>query len=94
MPPANSKAPQEGLFCGHLLQQKGRYLLGMSPRGADEDVVVQAKPIAYDAYVVPIDRFYAAIEDSIVVDAETLTRLSATCTARLGSMARRTAISS
>lgn len=70
----------------------GRYLLGMCPGGLDEDVVVQVQPVEADALVLPIGRFPDVIEDSVLVDAETLTRLAATCTSRLGRMAQRAAI--
>lgn len=70
----------------------GRYLLGMCPGGLDEDVVVQVQPVEPDALVLPIGRFPDVIEDSVLVDAETLTRLAATCTSRLGRMAQRAAI--
>lgn len=65
--------------------QADRYMLSfdVNTRG----LVPQAKKIDSNAYVMPMDRFYDAIETSMSVDPAVLARLAATCTNRLGSMA-------
>lgn len=57
--------------------------------GRGEEIVVRANQIEQNACVLPIDRFYSAIEDSFVVDAQTLTQLASVCMKRLGNMAAR-----
>lgn len=79
----------KGIMSSNADWRNSRYLLGMSPGGPDEDVVVQLQPIAYDACIVSIDRFHTVIEDTVVVEAETLTRLASTCMTRLSRMAQR-----
>lgn len=86
------RAVFKGVMSGNADWRHGRYLLSMCPGGLDEDVMVQVHPVEADAYVLPVDRFRNAIDDSVLVDAETLTQLAATCTARLGRMASRAAL--
>ena len=59
---------------------------------AEEGTVARVKPVDRSAYVLPLDRFHSAVEGSICVDAQTLTQLASTCTARLGRMAARNAV--
>ncbi|MDH1700315.1 BRO-N domain-containing protein [Comamonas terrigena] len=70
--------------------QHNRYMLSFNA-SAPEGPTVRAKAIERNACVLPITRFYAAVEDSITVDAQTLMQLVSTCTARLGHMAARNA---
>lgn len=67
--------------------QADRFMLSfdVNTRG----LVPQAKKIDSNAYVMPMDRFYDAIETSMSVDPAVLARLAATCANRLGSMAGR-----
>lgn len=71
--------------------QHNRYMLSFNPSTL-EGPAVRAKAIERNACVLPISRFHDAIEESITVDAETLTQLASTCTARLGRMAARNAV--
>ncbi len=71
--------------------QHNRYMLSFNT-GMREGPAVCAKAIERNACVLPISRFHDAIEESITVDAETLTQLASTCTARLGRMAARNAV--
>lgn len=71
--------------------QHNRYMLSFNP-STFEGPAVRAKAIERNACVLPISRFHDAIEESITVDAETLTQLASTCTARLGRMAARNAV--
>ncbi|WP_054076119.1 phage antirepressor N-terminal domain-containing protein [Comamonas testosteroni] len=80
----------KGIMSGNADWRHGRYLLGMLAGGPDEDVGVELQSVAPDACVVPISRFHKVLEDTILVDAQTLTRLASVCTARLGRMAQRT----
>ena len=59
---------------------------------AEEGTITLVKPMMRKAYVMPIDRFHCAFEDSLAVDVQTLTQLASTCTARLGRMAARNAV--
>jgi hypothetical protein len=67
--------------------QADRFMLSfdVNTRG----LVAQAKKIDSNAYVMPMDRFYDAIETSMSVEPAVLARLAATCANRLGSMAGR-----
>jgi Rha family phage regulatory protein len=71
--------------------QHNRYMLSFAT-STFEGPTVRAKAIERNACVLPISRFHDAIEESITVDAETLTQLASTCTARLGRMAARNAV--
>ncbi len=71
--------------------QHNRYMLGFDAT-APEGPTARARAIERNACVLPITRFYAAVEDSINVDAQTLMQLVSTCTARLGHMAARNAV--
>ncbi|MBD9402112.1 Rha family transcriptional regulator [Comamonas sp. CMM02] len=66
--------------------QLNRYMLRFDAT-ADEGAVARR-----NAYVMPIERFHSAIEDSMMVDAQTLTQLASTCTTRLGRMAARNTV--
>ncbi|WP_284335452.1 Rha family transcriptional regulator [Comamonas sp. NoAH] len=68
-----------------------RYMLGFDAN-PETTAVACVKPIESNAYVLPMERFHSAIEDSICIDAQTLTQLASTCTARLGRMAARNAV--
>lgn len=68
--------------------QLNRYMLSFDVT-AQEGTVARVKPIERNACVLPLSRFHDAIEDSITVDASTLTRLISVCTERLGRMAQR-----
>lgn len=59
---------------------------------AEDGAVARVKPVDRNAYVMPIERFHSAIDDSMVVDAHTLTQLASTCTTRLGRMAARNTV--
>lgn len=69
--------------------QLNRYMLSFDVE--QEGTVARTRQIERNACVLPISRFHDAIEDSITVDADTLTRLASVCTARLGRMAQRAA---
>ncbi|MDH0901406.1 Bro-N domain-containing protein [Comamonas aquatica] len=71
--------------------QLNRYMLRFDVT-AEEGTVARVKAVDRNAYVLPLDRFHSAVEDSICVDAQTLTQLASTCTARLGRMAARNAV--
>jgi Rha family phage regulatory protein len=71
--------------------QHNRYMLSFNTSTL-EGPTARAKAIDRNACVLPISRFHDAIEESITVDAETLTQLASTCTARLGRMAARNAV--
>ena len=71
--------------------QLNRYMLRFDVT-AEEGAVARVKPVDRNAYVMPIDRFHCAIEDSLAVDVQTLTQLASTCTARLGRMAARNVV--
>lgn len=71
--------------------QLNRYMLRFDVT-AEEGTVARVKPVDRNAYVMPIDRFHCAIEDSLAVDVQTLTQLAFTCTARLGRMAARNVV--
>ncbi|MDI9855177.1 BRO family protein [Comamonas sp. 17RB] len=71
--------------------QHNRYMLSFDA-SAPEGPTARARAIERNACVLPITRFYAAVEDSITVDAQTLMQLVSTCTARLGHMAARNAV--
>ena len=71
--------------------QLNRYMLRFDIT-AEEGTVARVKPVDRNAYVMPIERFHSAIEDSMTVDAHTLTQLASTCTTRLGRMAARNAV--
>ena len=71
--------------------QLNRYMLRFDAT-AEEGTVARVKPVDRNAYVMPIDRFHCAIEDSLAVDVQTLTQLASTCTARLGRMAARNVV--
>lgn len=71
--------------------QLNRYMLRFDAT-ADEGAVARVKPVDRNAYVMPIERFHSAIDDSMMVDAQTLTQLASTCTTRLGRMAARNAV--
>lgn len=72
--------------------QADRFMLSfdVNTRG----LVAQAKKIDSNAYVMPMDRFYDAIETSMSVEPAVLARLAATCANRLGSMAGRLPVAS
>ncbi|WP_082001513.1 KilA-N domain-containing protein [Delftia sp. ZNC0008] len=72
--------------------QADRFMLSfdVNTRG----LVPQAKKIDSNAYVIPMDRFYDAIETSMSVEPAVLARLAATCANRLGSMAGRLSVAS
>lgn len=82
-----------GVMASNSDWKHSRFLLDVDACSQDGCIAAQAKKIESDAFVLPIGRFYAAIEDSIAVDAQALTRLVTACTARLGRMAQRAAIS-
>lgn len=71
--------------------QHNRYMLSFDST-APEGPTARARAIERNACVLPITRFHAAVEDSITVDAQTLMQLVSTCTARLGHMAARNAV--
>lgn len=71
--------------------QLNRYMLRFDAT-AEDGAVARVKPVDRNAYVMPIERFHSAIEDSMMVDAQTLTQLASTCTTRLGRMAARNAV--
>ena len=71
--------------------QLNRYMLRFDAT-AEEGTVARVKPVDRNAYVMPIDRFHCAIEDSLAVDVQTLTQLASTRTARLGRMAARNVV--
>ena len=71
--------------------QLNRYMLRFDAT-AEDGAVARVKPVDRNAYVMPIERFHSAIDDSMVVDAQTLTQLASTCTTRLGRMAARNAV--
>ncbi len=71
--------------------QHNRYMLSFDAT-APGGTTARTKPIERNACALPITRFYAAVEDSITVDAQTLMQLVSTCTARLGHMAARNAV--
>lgn len=71
--------------------QLNRYMLRFDS-SAEDGTIARIKPVDRNAYVMPIDRFHCAIEDSLAVDVQTLTQLASTCTARLGRMAARNAV--
>lgn len=71
--------------------QLNRYMLRFDVT-AEDGTVARVKAVDRNAYVLPLDRFHSAVEDSICVDAQTLTQLASTCTARLGRMAARNAV--
>lgn len=71
--------------------QFNRYMLRFDA-SAEDGSIARIKPVDRDAYVMPIERFHIAIEDSLGIDAHTLTQLASTCTARLGRMAARNAV--
>lgn len=82
------RAVFKGIMSSNADWRHGRYLLGMLAGGPDEDVGVELQSVASDACVVPISRFHEVVEDTVQVDAQTLTRLASVCTARLGRMAQ------
>lgn len=71
--------------------QLNRYMLRFDVT-AEDGTVARVKAVDRNAYVLPLDRFHSAVEDSICVDAQTLTQLASTCTARLGRMAARNVV--
>nr|WP_314711368.1 Rha family transcriptional regulator [uncultured Comamonas sp.] len=71
--------------------QLNRYMLRFDAT-AEDGAVARVKPVDRNAYVMPIERFHSAIDDSMCVDAQTLTQLASTCTTRLGRMAARNAV--
>lgn len=71
--------------------QLNRYMLRFDAT-AEDGAVARVKPVDRNAYVMPIERFHSAIDDSMMVDAQTLTQLASTCTTRLGRMAARNAV--
>lgn len=71
--------------------QLNRYMLRFDAT-AEDGALARVKPVDRNAYVMPIERFHSAIDDSMVVDAHTLTQLASTCTTRLGRMAARNAL--
>lgn len=71
--------------------QLNRYMLRFDAT-AEDGAVARVKPVDRNAYVMPVERFHSAIEDSMMVDAQTLTQLASTCTTRLGRMAARNAV--
>lgn len=71
--------------------QLNRYMLRFDVT-ADEGAVARVKQVDRNAYVMPIERFHSAIDDSMCVDAQTLTQLASTCTTRLGRMAARNTV--
>ena len=71
--------------------QLNRYMLRFDVT-AEDGTVARVKAVDRNAYVLLLDRFHSAVEDSICVDAQTLTQLASTCTARLGRMAARNAV--
>lgn len=78
-----------GVMAGNEDWKHSRYLVNLGVAGRDGDIAVQAKQVASNACVLPINRFHDAIEDSMSVDAQTLTQLASVCMARLGQMAQR-----
>lgn len=83
------RAVFNGVMTGDADWKRGRYLVKLDTDGRDGEVTVNAKQIERNAFVMPIDRFHDAIEDSVVVDAQTLAQLASTCMNRLGRMAQR-----
>ena len=71
--------------------QLNRYMLRFDAT-AEDGAVARVKQVDRNAYVMPIERFHSAIDDSMMVDAQTLTQLASTCTTRLGRMAARNAV--
>lgn len=71
--------------------QYSRYMLKLDDDG-NGGFNAKARQIERNACVLPLERFHSAIEDSICVDAQTLTQLVSVCTARLGRMAARNAV--
>lgn len=71
--------------------QLNRYMLRFDAT-AEDGAVARVKPVDRNAYVMPIERFHSAIDDSMMVDAQTLTQLASTCTTRLGRMAARNTV--
>lgn len=65
--------------------QADRYMLSFDVN--TRCLVPQAKKIDSNAYVMPMDRFYDAIETSMSVEPAVLARLAATCANRLSHMA-------
>lgn len=78
-----------GVMSGNADWQRSRYLLNLDVEGRDQEVVVRARQVEHNACVAPIDRFHDVIEESITVDAQTLSQLASTCMARLSRMAQR-----
>lgn len=66
--------------------RRGRWMVSF---GYGADAAPSVKQIDGNACVLPIDKFHLAIEDSVAVDAQTLTKLASVCMKRLGSMAAR-----
>lgn len=85
------RAVFNGVMSGNADWKRSGYLVNLGVAGRDEEVTVQAEQLERNACVLPIDRFHEAIEESITVDAPTLTRLASTCMARLSRMAQRAA---
>lgn len=82
-----------GVMASNSDWKHSRFLLDVDACSQEGCIAARAKKIESDAFVLPIGRFYAAIEDSIAVDAQTLTQLVSACTTRLGRMAQRVSIS-
>lgn len=82
--PHVSRAIFDGVMTGQNWQAD-RFLLSfdVNTRG----LMAQAKKIDSNAYVMPMDRFYDAIETSMSVEPAVLARLAATCANRLSHMA-------
>lgn len=68
--------------------KRGRYLLSFDRDRVDDELMAKASQIQHNDCIVPVDRFHAVIDDSIGVDAQTLTRLASTCMTKLGRMAQ------
>lgn len=83
------RAVFSGVMTGNDDWQRSRYLLNLQAGSRGAAISAHAKQIEGNACVLPIDRFHSVIEDSITVDAQTLTRLASVCMARLGQMAHR-----
>ena len=78
----------KGVMAGDTSWKLGRLMLSFDMTGED-GLASNVKPIDHNAYVMPVDRFYCAVEDALFVEAPTLAKLVSVCTARLSRMAAR-----
>lgn len=80
------RAVFNSVMSGNEGWKRSRYLLNLDAE--DKEAVIHAKQIDTDIWVLPINRLNEAVEESLSMDAQTLTQLASTCTAKLGRMAQ------